>query len=321
MGFNGIDKAVEVFVYAATHGVDKTLVDLEVSEETFKRYMRAVRDEKGWTLPEKNTVLNRIAEQYSDQELKAIAKGGRIIPGAEKVPVISFEGKRIRFGAMTDTHVGHKRFARQRVEQAFDEFRKEKVDFITHCGDVTEGMSHRPGHIYELDHIGFDSQKEEAINLFGQWTDSPIYSIDGNHDRWYLKSNGAVIVKDIANALPNFHFLGHDEGDISLKGRVTIRLWHGEDGSSYALSYRLQKILESLSGGEKPNILLAGHVHKYVNIFERNVYCVSCGTMQAQTRWMRSKRLAAHVGFAIIDAWIGKRGVTKFNVGWYPYYA
>lgn len=272
--------------------------------------------------PIKNQWLEEIAERFNDEELKAIAKGGRIVPGMEKVPVVSFSGKRIRFGTITDTHIGHKRSPVSRLEQAFDVFHQERVDFITHSGDITEGMSHRPGHIYELDHLGYDAQKDEAVRVFGQWSDTEIYAIDGNHDRWFIKSNGAIIAKDIAAALTNFKFLGHDEGDISLDGKATIKLWHGEDASSYALSYRLQKILESLTGGEKPNIMIAGHTHKYANIFERNVWCVSTGSVQSQTSWMRGKRIAAHVGFCVCDAWVAPEGgVSKFSLTWYPFYA
>lgn len=320
MGHNAIERAVQAVEYATNHGKTKALADLGISEETFNRYKRAARDEKGIVMPERSQWLDEIAQKFSDHELQAIAKGGRLIPGSGEVPVISFGGKHIRIGCLTDTHIGHKRSPRQRIEQAFEEFKKENVDFITHSGDVTEGMSNRPGQVYELDHIGYDAQKTEAIDIFSQWTDSEIYAIDGNHDRWYLKSNGALIVKDIAESVKNFHFIGHDEGDISLDGKAVVKLWHGEDGSSYALSYRLQKIIESLSGGEKPNVLVAGHVHKYANIFERNVYCVSAGCIQAQTSWMRGKRLAAHVGFCILDVWIGDAGVSKFNVTWYPFY-
>jgi len=322
MGHNAINRAVQIVQYASQHGKTKTKQDFNLSDETLNRYIRAAREEKGLTIPERSHWLDQIASRFSDNELQAIAKGGRLIPGSGDVPIISFGGKRIRIGCLTDTHIGHKRSPRQRIEQAFEEFHKEKVDFITHSGDVTEGMSHRPGQVYELDNIGYDSQKEEAIDIFSQWTDTDIYAIDGNHDRWYLKSNGALIVKDIAAAVENFHFLGHDEGDISLDGRATLKLWHGEDGSSYALSYRLQKIVESLSGGEKPNILVAGHVHKYAKIFERNVHCVSAGCIQGQTSWMRGKRLSAHVGFCILDAWIAEGGgISKFSDTFYPFYA
>jgi predicted phosphodiesterase len=207
------------------------------------------------------------------------------------------------------------------MNQAFDEFKKAKVDFVVHAGDVTEGMSNRPGHIYELSALGYDQQKALAIDMFKQWTDTDIYAIDGNHDRWFLKSNGAKIVKDVDEAIPNFHFIGHDEGSISLNGKATLWLWHGEDGNSYALSYRLQKILESLTGGEKPNAMIAGHTHKYVDIFERHVFCTSVGCMQSQTPWMRSKRIAAHPGFAIIDYWVNDKGICKMTHTWHPFYS
>lgn len=320
MGITAIKRAIEVIEYASQHGKSKALQNFNLTEETFNRYKRAVKQEKGVSIPERSQWLDEIASKFTNEELQAIAKGGRFVPGAGEVPVISFSGKHIKIGCLTDTHIGHKRSPRCRIEQAFEEFHKEGVDFITHSGDVTEGMSHRPGHVYELDLIGYDAQKTEAINIFSEWTYSKIYAIDGNHDRWYLKANGALIVKDIAAAVPNFHFIGHDEGDISLDGKAVIKLWHGEDGSSYALSYRLQKIIESLSGGEKPNILIAGHVHKYANIFERNVHCVSAGCIQAQTSWMRGKRLSAAVGFCILDIWVCDTGVSKFGVTWYPFY-
>ena len=56
-------------------------------------------------------------------------------------------------------------------------------------------MSHRAGHVYDLSEIGYDKQKAKAIEIFSQWTDSQIYAIDGNHDRWFIKSNGALIVR------------------------------------------------------------------------------------------------------------------------------
>lgn len=316
----GEQKAKEIAAFHLANGKSETMKAYGYTEETLNRFLR---EAKKYGVPEidKSRLLSQIADNYSDSELKAIANGGRIVPGMAKVPVIDFEGERIRIGAITDTHIGSLQFSEQRLFQAFDEFRKEGVDFIVHAGDVTEGMSSRPGHIYELSHLGYDKQKEYAAGVFSQWSDTDIYAIDGNHDRWFVKSSGALIVKDIAEAVDNFHFLGHDEGDISLKGKATLKLWHGEDGNSYALSYRLQKIAESLSGGEKPNVMICGHTHKYVKIWERNIWIVSAGSLQAQTQWMRGKRIAAHVGFCIMDIWVNNNGVAKFRETWYPFYA
>lgn len=312
-----IQKIVSVLL---SEGKDAVIKQFNIPDETFKRYMRLAK-QYGISTIDKGKLISQIIQNYNEAELEAIAKGGRIVPGYVKVPIISFEGERIRIGAITDTHIGSVDFHEERLYQAFDEFHKEKVDFIVHAGDVLEGMSNRPGHIYELTHLGYDNQKTYAIQCFSQWKDTDIYAISGNHDRWYIKSSGANALGNIDKELSNFHFLGHDEGEISLNGKAVLRLWHGEDGNSYALSYRLQKILESLTGGQKPNAMLVGHVHKYVDIFERHVHCTSIGCLQSQTRWMRSKRISAHTGFAIIDYWVNNQGICQKTLNWKPFYS
>lgn len=283
--------------------------------------IKSVADKKHikQTVPEVSSILKKIGDQYSQQELQAIANGGRLMPGYAKVPVINFNGTHFKIGAITDTHIGSKYFNKERLYQAYTEFQKEGVDFITHSGDVTEGMSNRPGQIYELDQLGYHQQRQEAVDVLGQW-DSKMYMIDGNHDRWYMKSNGANIVSDIAGMLPDAEYLGHDEGDISLNGKATLKLWHGEDSSSYAVSYRIQKVVESLSGGEKPSVMFFGHTHKVTYLFERNVHCYSMGCIERQSAWMRGKRIAAHTGFWIVDLWVNNEGVSKSQGCFYPFY-
>ena len=265
-------------------------------------------------------ILLKIQEAYSPSELQAIANGCKILPSVLKTPNVNFDGEHIRIGVLGDTHLGSSYTSEFNIYKAFEEFKRANVDFVVHSGDVTEGMSNRPGHIYELSHLGYDKMKNHAIDVLSQCP-APAYYIDGNHDRWFIKSNGAMIVKDICDAIPNATFLGHDEGDIKLKSNTTLRLWHGEDGNSYATSYRIQKVVESLSGGEKPNILLLGHTHKQAYIFERNIQCVSTGCMQYQTPWMRGKRISAHTGFHIIDVWINSKGVSRFGLQWFPIYS
>lgn len=228
-----LQKIVSVYI---AEGDEATRTQFSLSSETLNRYLREAR-KRGMPLTDKNKIMSQILQNYSEKELDAIAKGGRIVPGYGKVPIVNFEGQRIRVGAMTDTHIGSNKMPPDRIYQAFEEFKKEKVDFITHSGDVTEGMNNRPGHVYELSDIGYANQKRASIEIFSQWTDTDIYAIDGNHDRWFIKSNGAKIVEDIDKEVPNFHFIGHDEGDISLKGKATLKLWHGEDSNSYALCF------------------------------------------------------------------------------------
>jgi len=288
-----------------------------VSKEIKRKIKEAKKIQKFEELPD---VLKRISERYTIGELKAIAEGGRIVPGQERVPIIDFEGERIKFGIISDTHLGSIFATEDWIYQAFEIFQKERCEFICHAGDVVEGMSGRKGHIYELTHLGYDAQRDYAVKVFSQWK-KKIYFIDGNHDRWFAKDVGALMVKDICSRLKNAEFLGHDEGDISLKGKAVMKLWHGEDGSSYAISYRLQKIIEAFVGGEKPGLLIAGHIHKSGYFFDRFVHVVSAGALSRQSRWMRTKRMAHHSGFWVVDLKVGKKGIARIKLEWFPFYA
>jgi len=311
-------KVKEIIDFYDSNNLQKTLETFNLTDESFHRYERLFDKYYGKDKRLKNDSLRKIAEQYTDKELKAIARGGRIIQGMAKTPIVTFEGEKIVFGILGDTHLGSIYTDTSYIDLAFQEFKKEKCDFVVHVGDVCEGMSNRAGHVYELSHIGYEHQKEHAVDVLSRWV-GKMYFISGNHDRWYIKSNGANIVKDIANELPNADFLGHDLGNISVNGSI-IELWHGEDGSSYAISYRIQKIVESMTGGTKPNILICGHVHKMGYFFIRHIHCIGAGSLQKQTAWMRGKRLDAHTGFWIVEAWINK-GVSKIKTCWYPFYA
>jgi hypothetical protein len=79
-------------------------------------------------------------------------------------------------------------------------------------------------------------------------------------------------------------------------------LIHPGGGTSYALSYRAQKIVESLEGGTKPDLLAIGHYHKADMIPSyRNVCAIQTGTFERQTPFMARGGLSAHVG-----GWIGE---------------
>lgn len=318
-------KLIEVVNFYKLNGRQATLDVYGFNDETLNRYLRAAREKSLETIS-RTDLLKQIGESFSNKELQAIAKGGRILPGVSKVPVIDFEGEEVSFCLSGDWHVGSAYFDEDYIYKMYEECDKKDVDFICMGGDLVEGMSNRPGHIYELTHLGYSAQKEYAQELLSQ-SPRKMYLIDGNHDRWYIKNSGAYIVKEICDELNHkfeedrFTFLGHDEGDISLNGLATMKLWHGEDGNSYAISYRVQKIIESITGGEKPNILVCHHVHKVNYIFSRHIHAISPGSIQRQSKWMRGKRIEAHPAFVIAKAVVNDTGVASFTFTLYPFYA
>lgn len=232
-----------------------------------------------------------------------------------------FSNKHVKFGVISDTHIGEKAFDEELLLRAFKYFDKEKVDAIYHVGDITEGMSGREGHIYALNRIGFQNQIRYTEDLFQQ-TKSQIYAITGNHDQWYQKKNnsGADIGEELEVRLSNFHYLGMNEADIKLSDNVTMKLFHPNDGTAYAPGYKLMKLIESFGGGEKPNILLQGHYHKALYMFSRNIHSYEAGTICGQTEFMRLKKIQAHKGFWLIDAYFNNRGIDKIKNTFIPKY-
>lgn len=258
-------------------------------------------------------------QNVSESEAIAALKGVRRLPPTTKR--ISVPSSEVKYAYVSDTHIGHNKFDYALWDRAVKKINGEGVDFVVHPGDHTEGMSGRPGHIYELDAIGFQQQVDKAVGLYGQLK-VPIYGINGNHDEWYHEKNngGANVGKALEARLDNFVHLGEWEGDIDLGKGVKIRLFHANDATAYATSYKLQKLIESFSGGDKPNVVHSGHYHKALYMFSRNVHGFECGTLCGQSIFMRGRKIQAHKGFGIVKLKYNKNGVQELTHTFIPAY-
>ena len=217
-------KILEIISFYLDKGKEETLTAYSLSEETFNRYYREYKKQFGSSID----LYSQLKERFTVDELKAIASGTRKETDS-RTQVINFDCEEIVFGALTDSHIGSKYTDESYIVSALEEFEKQNCSFFIHAGDVTEGMSGRDGHTYELTHIGYKAQKEASVRLFSKWK-KPAYYLSGNHDLWYMnKANiGADIVEDITQNIPNAVYLGQHEGDLIING-VTLKLWHGED--------------------------------------------------------------------------------------------
>jgi len=230
--------------------------------------------------------------------------------------------QRTKIGIFSDCHIGQEMFDEPFFRHMVKTFKKEKVDKIYQVGDILEGMSGRDGQIYELSEIGYQNQMEKAIKMFNLLKSFQVYGIDGNHDEWYQKkaNMGIIVGRELEKNVPHYTHLGQMEADVELRPDITMKLYHGRDGTAYAVSYKMQKLMESFTGGEKPNVVLSGHYHKALYMFNRNIHGLECGTMCGQTGWMRGKKIPAHKGFWIADIELGKGGIGKFAPAFYAGY-
>lgn len=305
----------EIVEYSIVHGTEAALTAFSINSESLNRHKRTYRQKFG----DEAGLIGQIRDKFTDEQLASL-----LVMDMSKRPIdqkiVTFDGEDFKFLVLSDTHIGSVYFEDNFLISAMEEGKRQGCTAMFHGGDVLEGMSTRPGQIYELSQIGYAAQRNKAVELLKQW-ELPLYFIVGNHDLWGNTKSGVGmdVGEDLALRLPHTTYLGIHEGVVNVNG-AKFMLWHGEDGSSYASSYRVQKIIEAFTGGEKPNVLFTAHTHKSLYLFDRNVHAVSTGSIQKQSGFMRYKRLAVHTGFWIISGKIRDGEIVQFSPTWYPFY-
>lgn len=225
-----------------------------------------------------------------------------------------------RIGLMGDTHIGSKYSDASTLEDLFKRYKAEGVDAVYHAGDITEGYGRRKGHSLECNLHGADEQVKGVVETFPD-IGVPTYFITGDHDGWHWEAAGVDVGKAIARQRSDMKYLGAFNATIELARGTTVGLMHPATGTAYAISYKPQKIVEALSGGEKPSILAIGHFHKIEYLFYRNIHVLQTGTTESQTPWMRRMNLSAHKGGWLLDVFMKRDGtLDRVDMKLFPYY-
>lgn len=229
--------------------------------------------------------------------------------------------KIVRFGLMGDTQINSKYTQITHLHKFYDICKAEGINTVYHTGDIDEGEQMRPGHQYECYEQGADDHVKEIVRVYPKVDGMMTYFITGNHDASIIKRCGYDIGYPIANQREDMIYLGQSSAVINLTPNCTLELRHPLDGTAYALSYKLQKMVEAMSGGEKPNILGVGHYHKGEYFFYRNVHCFQTSSFQAQTPWMKGKGISAFIGGWIVEAHVNEDGtISRIKQEYIPFY-
>lgn len=229
------------------------------------------------------------------------------------VPVDSDENK-IVFGLISDTHIGSLYYEPDAMAAFYNRCHDEGIKTILHAGDVVAGWKVYKGQEFELrpDAKSWPEQKAVWAAEVPRIKGIDTIFITGNHDNSFKKLVGLVVGDEFGAMRPDWKFIGQDVGDVNLttpQGQTfRVRLLHPGGGTAYAVSYHAQKIVESMAGGTKPDLIGIGHYHKSLYMPQyRNVACILCGTFERQTPFMVQHSLAAHIGGWIITAHLNDR--------------
>jgi predicted phosphodiesterase len=233
-----------------------------------------------------------------------------------------------RFGVTGDNHLCSRYERLDVLESLHNRFEQEGIETVYNTGNWIDGEARFNKH--DLKVHGMDGQIDYFIKHYPSRSGITTHYITGDdHEGWYTQREGVNIgayteMKAKLAGRRDLVFLGHMEADVIIKapnGETKIRVLHPGGGSSYAISYTSQKIVESYTGNEKPDILLDGHYHKAGYNYIRGVHVCQTGCTQDQTPFMRKKRLAAHLGGWIIEFAVDESGaITRFKQEFLPYY-
>lgn len=247
----------------------------------------------------------------------------KVMPPSENRVKHTWDGNRIkRFGVMGDTHINSKYTQITHLHTLYDFYAAEGITEVYHAGDIDEGESMRPGHQYECYEQGADDHIAEIVRVYPKRPGITTHFITGNHDHSLIKRAGLDIGYQIAAQREDMIYVGQSSAVIELTDNCTLELRHPWDGTAYALSYKIQKMIEAMSGGEKPNILAVGNYHK-ADLLPgyRNVHALQSGCLQAQTPFMRGKGISAMMGGWLIEARLNvDGGIECIKSEFMPFY-
>lgn len=228
----------------------------------------------------------------------------------------------LKFAIIGDTQLGSKYTQWTHLKNFYDICEEEGITDVYHTGDITDGLKMRTGHEYELYAVSADDMLNDVVLHYPKRKGITTHFITGNHDASIYKHVGYDIGEAISRQREDLEYLGRDCAVVHLTPNCKLELRHPWDGTAYALSYKIQKMIETMESDSKPNILAVGHYHKAEYLFYRNVHALQTGCFQGQTPFTRGKGISVHLGGWIVTIKVDKTGTIKsFEPRFIPYYA
>jgi len=254
------------------------------------------------------------------KQLREIAEArvGLKIPLGSKAPPF-------RCGVMSCSHLGSIYEDIPVNNAIYDWFEREGIEKVFHAGDMTEGCLMRPGQEHEIHKHGADAQVDWAVEQFPYRKGIETFLIGGNHDAAHMKNGGTDVCARIGEKRDDITYLGMDCATFEIERHgddrnIKIDMLHPGGGSSYALSYKPQKIIEQIAEGTKPDLLFIGHFHKAFQLpAYRGVAAFLTGCTQRQSGFMKRMGLAAHVGAWIVEMRV-LDGQVEVGAKWRGFY-
>lgn len=230
--------------------------------------------------------------------------------GRKQLDPTMWQGDILRFGFVSDNHLGCHRERLDILNLLYDLFHNEGIEIVLQGGNFIEGEARFNRN--ELHKYGMGRQLDYAVQQYPYRAGVKTWFISGDdHEGWYNQREGVNTGELFQmyrekRGLYDLTHLGYVEADIDLnhdefENELWCRIMHPGGGSAYAISYAPQKMVESFQPGEKPDILFLGHYHKLSYNVIRGVHVIQMGCTCDQTIYLRKQKIEVHVGGGIAE--------------------
>jgi len=318
---------VKEYIYSKKSIVEKGYGSVE-EEDLFSTVDKKIDKEDNAAKDDSKLASLLKEHQISVLDLQNILKGDQ--RNKPKVLQRFMSDDYVLFGAIGDTHINSIEEKLDALHTFYDICKKEGVKEVFHCGDIVSGQGIYPGQMNEIKNFGVHQQAKYAIENYPKVDGITSTFICGNHDlcKPFWATAGVDIGKLISAEREDLNYIGQYCADIEFntgiptQKKLVIRLLHPDSGMPYALSYRIQKIIENMRSGQKPDILLMGHLHTSMYLFHRNVHGLQVGCFEGQTTFLQRKGINPEIGGYICKARLGKGKdkIVSFTPTWIPFY-
>lgn len=216
--------------------------------------------------------------------------------------------KEIKIGVISDTHFGSSFTAEKELHSFYELLKTKGITKVLHIGDLTDGWyQQRATSIFEQTAVGFTNQLNYFVNHFPKVKGITTYAITGNHDQTHMYNGGANMGDMVARLRDDIVYLGHNHAYFKISDKVKISLIHPTDGSSQALSYKIQQVIDR-NPERKAEIMLIGHYHKTASVFYKGSWGYLVPSFQWKSNFMDDNNLVSDVGAMILTIKLNKDG-------------
>lgn len=236
----------------------------------------------------------------------------------EEIPILEVENsKKIKIGVVSDTHFGSKSAEIVKLNHFYEYCHSQGITTMLHAGDMLDGIKVYKGQEYEQNQYGFDSQTNLVIDCYPKIEGITTYTILGNHDYSFISLCDTDPFEKICSKRSDIVCVGKYFGDIQI-GDFKIALHHPDAGGAYALSYKAQKILESVKTYYDAYII--GHYHTSISLFNyHSRWACLAGSFQNETMFSRRKGLRTVLGGFIVEMEKNINGTVFVKPTWLDY--